>query len=215
MFFRKKNREMILAQEFKELVNDSNQQIISLIKDGQEYRTRVNQRLEEGITHLQSAVNKHNMAVEDLLEEWEDKRSEEELASIKIKELEAMEEQFLKLFETYLDQFYDMKRIAGDKDSEWAKQLQFMEAQIEQYQQLCGIVVINSIGVKVDYDRYEVLETAETEDKDLDCKVAQIFRCGYLYKGSVRRKAQASVYRMDESCEYSSGADHLLMRRLQ
>ena len=59
---------------------------------------------------------------------------------------------------------------------------------------MCGITVIAEYGTRVDYDLHEVIETVETENPVLDKTVADIYSCGYIYKGNVKKKARVAAY---------------------
>lgn len=66
-----------------------------------------NRKLEEidqNIGQLKSAVQKHDMAIEDLLEEWEDKKSEKDGFRKRIQDCEQSENLLLELFESYQGQ---------------------------------------------------------------------------------------------------------------
>ena len=98
------------------------------------------------------------------------------------------------LFESYQEQFWNLKRFADQKDDVWASQITLMEKNLKQYQNQCGISMIEECGIKVDYDLHEVIEVTETSQAEMDKVIADIFRCGYFYKGRVKKKAQVMAY---------------------
>ncbi|MBD5458967.1 MAG: nucleotide exchange factor GrpE [Lachnospiraceae bacterium] len=151
--------------------------------------------ISQNIVKLQTSVHKQDMAVEDLLEEWNDKQSDAEHIKRQFREYEQNEHRLLELFEAYQEQLWNLKRFAEEKDESLAAQLSLMEKKLEHYRQLCGISMIGECGTEVDYDLYEVLEAVDTEDEGKDRTVVCVYRCGYLYKGKVIKKAQAAVYR--------------------
>ena len=153
----------------------------------------------QNINKLQTAANKHDMAIEDLLEEWEEKQSEDTELKEQFRTYKKENRCFLDLFEAYQEQFWNLKRFAGEKDETWASQIALMEGNLERYRQLCGIAIIGECGVQVDYDMHEVIETVGTEDPALDKKIADIYSCGYIYKGQVKRKARVAAY-LAERC---------------
>ncbi|MCI9378997.1 MAG: nucleotide exchange factor GrpE [Eubacterium sp.] len=150
--------------------------------------------LGQNISKLQTAIHKHDMAIEDLLEEWEEKRSQEEEAKEQFSAFKRERNAFLELFEAYQEQFWNLKRFAEGKDETWAAQIVLMERNLEHYRQMCGITVIAEYGTRVDYDLHEVIETVETENPVLDKTVADIYSCGYIYKGNVKKKARVAAY---------------------
>ena len=48
----------------------------------------------------------------------------------------------------------------------------------------------------VDYDLHDVIQITETKDAEQDRRVADIYGCGYLYRGKVKKKARVAVYQM-------------------
>lgn len=70
-----------------------------------------------------------------------------------------------------------------------------MEQTLEQYRRSCGITVIAECGAAVDYSLHEVIEAVDTKDAALNKTVASVYRPGYCYKGTVKKKAQVSAYR--------------------
>ncbi len=150
--------------------------------------------LGQNIGKLQAGVHKHDMAIEDLLEEWEERHSAEEEAKEQLRTFQKESTAFLELFGAYQEQFWNLKRFAEEKDETWAKQIALMEQNLERYRQLCGITVIGSGGARIDYDLHEVMETVKTTDPALDKTVADIYSCGYIYKGIVKKKAQVAAY---------------------
>ena len=151
--------------------------------------------IKQNMATLQSSVNKHNMALEDLLDEWEEKSSEEDSTQKLLQESRQNEQQLLELFDAYQEQFWSLKRFADTKDEAWAAQMALMEKKLEHDQQLCGISIIGECGIEVDYNLHEVIEAVDTESPDQDRIIADIYHCGYIYKGKVRKKAAVSAYR--------------------
>ena len=156
---------------------------------------------EQKVNQIHNDVKKHNLALEDLFDEWENKSTSEETLEREHMERLQQEKNFLALFEAYLDQFFSLKRFAGKKDMQWEEQMELMEVRLRKYQELCNIMVIEPGEEPVDYDFHEVIQLADTEDPSLDQKTATVLRCGYLYKGEVKRKAQVSVYRLRKERE--------------
>lgn len=67
--------------------------------------------------------------------------------------------------------------------------------QLEQLRQKCGISIIGQCGDTVNYDLHEVIEAVDTTNPAQDKTIAGIYRCGYIYKGVIKKKAQVSAYR--------------------
>lgn len=65
---------------------------------------------------------------------------------------------------------------------------------LEYYRQLCGISVIGELEAEIDYDLYEIIEAVDTKNPEQGKRIAEVYSCGYLYKGKVKKKARVSAY---------------------
>lgn len=184
MFFKRRDEELTkrLEEKFQALEQ-------ATVEENRKLET-----MNQNISQLQKSVQKHDMAIEDLLEEWDEKKSDEDNIKEKFREYENNERYLLELFEEYQEQFWNMKRFADEKDETWAAQIALMEKGLERCRQLCGISIIGECVSTVDYDLHEVIEVLDTTDPDKDKMIARIYRCGYIYKGQVKKKAQVSAY---------------------
>lgn len=158
-------------------------------------------KIETHFSQMHSDVHKHDMAIEDLLDEWAEKKSDEDDIKAHLKEAGQTEKLLLELFEAYQEQFWNLKHYAASKDESWSSQISLMEKNLEHCRRSCTIHMIQDCGVSVDYDLHEVIEAIDTTDPSLDKTVAQIYRCGYLYKGKVIKKAQAAAYRFSDAAQ--------------
>lgn len=183
----RKNKQTELITKLEEKISALEKSVTA----GNTQLTDINRHLE----HLQGTVSEQGMSIEDLLEEWNERKADDDSVREHFRDCEQAEQRLLELFEAYQEQFRNMKRFAGDRDEAWAAQFAMMEKQLERYRRLCGISVIEECGVEVDYGLHEVIEAVDTDDPGLDRIIADIYRCGYLYKGRVRRKAQVAAYR--------------------
>lgn len=153
-------------------------------------------QLESRLDGLHSDVHKHDMAIEDLLDEWDEKKSDEKEVQAQLQEASQTETLLLSMFETYQEQFWSLRHYAdSNKDEAWAAQLALMEKTLERCRRSCAIDVIQDCGVSVDYQLHDVIEAVECADPALDKTVAEVYRCGYLYKGKVRKKARIAAYK--------------------
>ncbi len=218
MFFRQKNQDLRfhqLEEQLSALTQDAAavKQKLDLLTDLtetvrqfkfhtlkmlDEMETRINNQLDQLETNcdrLRTSVHKHDMAIEDLLDEWAEKKSGEDSIQAQLNEASQTEQQLLGLFEAYLEQFWNLRHYAASKDAAWASQITLMEKNLKHCQHSCAISLIQECGVSVDYDLHEIIDVTDTTDPALDKTIAEIYRCGYLYKGKVRKKAQAAAYR--------------------
>lgn len=158
-----------------------------------DFHSGIDQRLSD----FHSTIQKHDMALEDLLDEWEERQSDEQAVQGRMKELEQNEARLLTLVEAFQEQFWSLKRFAiSNQDTALSAQAALMEQSLERSNRLCGIHVIQECGIEVDYNLYEIIEAIDTDDPSLDKKIADIYQCGYIYKGTVKKKAKASAYRL-------------------
>lgn len=159
------------------------------------------------LDQLCRSVREQGMSVEDLLEEWNEKKSSEDSGREKLRQCAQDERNLLELFEAYQEQFWSMKRFADANDEAWAVQMGMMEKELERCRQRCGISVIGRCGETVDYDLHEVIEAVGADSPELDKKIADVYRCGYLYKGRVQRKAQVAAYSVNVPVGDSDGCN--------
>lgn len=210
MFFKNKQQETFLRQldkqlrSFEQKLSATNKQLDSLEETASRLDTGLNQKLtdldsgiSQQLTGFHSTIQKHDMALEDLLDEWEERQSYEQSVQEQLKGMEQTETQLLALIEAFQEQFWSLKRFAkSSQDTALSDQVALMEQSLERSRRLCGIHVIQECGEDVDYDLHEIVEAVETDDPSLDKKIADIYRCGYIYKGTVKKKAQAAAYRL-------------------
>ncbi|MCM1259030.1 MAG: nucleotide exchange factor GrpE [Roseburia sp.] len=147
------------------------------------------------LSEIQQDIKKQRMAVENLTDEWEDFREEENSQAEQIPNWKQQEANFLKLYEDYQEQLEGLKRYADSEDEKLSRQLELIEKKLEKSRQMCGISKIAGIGETVDYDLHEIIHAVETDDSRLHEVIEDTYQSGYIYKGKVRKKAKASVYR--------------------
>ena len=188
MFWKNKNVQQIINLE--ERMTAKLEALEQGIASGSAQAADMSRNLEQ----LQRTVREQGMSVEDLLEEWSERKSAEDSLREQHCEHTENEQHLLGLFEAYQEQFRNMKRFAEGRDESWLAQIAMMERNLEHCRQLCGISLVGECGTEVDYDFHEVIEVMETEQPDQDRKIADVYRNGYLYKGKVRRKAQVAAY---------------------
>ena len=134
--------------------------------------------------------------VETQLEKVSESLGEGQKIQEKIRSLKDTEEKLLKLFEIYQEQFWAIHHMASELGDEWKKQMELIVRNTENQIRLCGISPVDAeAGKKVDYAVHEVLEVIETQDSQKDQTVAAVYRPGYVYRGSVRKKAQIAAFR--------------------
>lgn len=181
---------LIGKKRYEELLETKFQVISGRMQENSEKLEEIGRCTEQ----LRTAVLKHDMAIEDLLEKLEENESEREKSEKRILECRQTEKLLLELFESYQEQFWNLKRLAGEKDEAWAAQMALVGAKLEHCRQLCGISIIEKGGIEVNYDLHEVIEAVDTVRQEQDRLVAEIISWGYLYKGRVMKKAKVTAY---------------------
>lgn len=194
MLFHKKDKENTALKEMAGRLLSVEQKLAGLEQKLLAGQADV-QVLQQETQQFGKEIKKHNVAVENLLDDLEQKMEEEQTVKELRTEREKERENFLSLFEVYQEHFWQMKNFAKDRNEALYKQLAMMEKNMQNSQNFCGITVTGEEGEKVDYDMYEVVEAVETTDISKDKKVARIYGPGYLYQGKVKKRAKAAVYR--------------------
>ena len=192
MFFGKRKSIEADTQELMKQVETQLEKVSESLGEGQKIQ-------EQGIKTLEgfgTDLKRHDMSLEDLLDEWSEKKSDEKEIKEQIRCLKDTEEKLLKLFEIYQEQFWAIHHMASELGDEWKKQMELIVRNTENQIRLCGISPVDEeAGKKVDYAVHEVLEVIETQDSQKDQTVAAVYRPGYVYRGSVRKKAQVAAFR--------------------
>ena len=134
-----------LREEVYGMAQELRQFFTSATEDKDQLQCALNQttgRLEQQLSQLHSEVHKHDMAIEDLLDEWEEKKSDEESVKARQQESDQTEQLLLGLFEAYQEQFWNLKHYAASKDGSWSAQIALMEINLEHYRRTCAISLI-------------------------------------------------------------------------
>lgn len=216
MFFKHKQPDTQLRQldeqlhSFKQKFSAVSQRLDSLNEATRQLDNNINQKitnLDSGIhqqlSGFHSIIQKHDMVLEDLLDEWEERKSDAQAVQDRFAQMEQNETQLLALIEASQEQFWSLKRFAeSNQDTALSTQVALIEKSLERSRLVCGIHLIQECGVDVDYSLHEIVEAIDTDDPTLDKKIADIYRCGYIYKGTVKKKAKAAAYRLIKQKEH-------------
>ena len=164
--------------------------------------------LRTDLKELRSAANRHDMAIEDLLDSWEEmqRKQEKEKETLSDALTQAMERErrqtaqreysLLQLCMTAMDQISALKRAADESGSEeWSLQLKFAEDKLRSASLPAGFQIIGNAGVPVDYGIHEVIDVYDAGTTEQENTVAEVLSCGYAYMGKIFRKAKVSAFR--------------------
>ena len=169
------------------------------------------EELSAGLKDLRDSANRHDMAIEDLLDDWEDLQEKQQKESRALAaalsasferenhSLLEREESLLKLLMAYHDQLYALQRAADEAGADaWIRQFTLADNRLSEDCYPAGVQIVCSTGVPVNYAIHEVVDTVAAAVPAQDYLVADVCSCGYLYMGKVIRKAEVSVYRLPE-----------------
>lgn len=155
------------------------------------------------VSDLRGAANKHDMAIADMLDTWDEWREEarafhadlseryQEEARESVRRENALLEAIVELH----DQFYALKRAAEQADDRiWKRQLELAEEKMSGKYALADFQILCAKGAPIDYDLHEVISVAATDDRNQAMRVADVYLCGYAYRGQVIRKAKVAAF---------------------
>lgn len=210
MFFKNKQQDIHSKQlndqlhSLNKTLSAVNRRLDSMDEASRQMGSGMNQKIDvldsdmhQSFSSFHSIIQKHDMALEDLLDEWEERQSDNQAVQNQIQELEQNEVRLLELIDAFQEQFWSLKRFANtSQDATLSAQVELMEQALERSRLQCNVHTISECGVDVNYSLHEIVEAIDTDDPSLDKKIADIYRCGYIYKGAVKKKAQAAAYRL-------------------
>ena len=162
----------------------------------------------EKLAGMQSAASKHEMAIEDMLDSWEEWQSKLQAQEARqaVKEkcdtavLQQREKALIRLLTNYHDQFFALGRAAEEAGNEaWSRQFSVSMDKLSESLALAGVQVIDRPGAAFSYALHEAADVIETADQAQDMRVARVYSCGYVYKGNVVRKAKTAIYQYRET----------------
>ena len=170
------------------------------------------QNLLQGLDTLQASVRKHDMAIGDMLDTWEEWREDQakqtEALTSALHDRLAAEAEALRARESDLvgaliaacDQFFILRLAAESaSDKAWQRQLFLAESAVTQKALRTGLQVTGAVGAAFSYDLHEPAEKVETDRPDQHMTIARVFSRGYLFHGRLQRKAQVAVYTLTDT----------------
>lgn len=86
-----------------------------------------------------------------------------------------------------------------DRKDAWNRQFEIVAACLKKELRACGMEETGEDGEIVDFEIHEVLSASDTEDEQLEGRVAKVFAPGCVYHGNVLKKA--SVDESGNLCE--------------
>ncbi|MDO4294483.1 MAG: nucleotide exchange factor GrpE [Eubacteriales bacterium] len=168
------------------------------------------EKLAEGQQELARAFRRQMTAVEDFLEEQQERQDAAEAAE---KLLQAEKERELALCRALalcteqLDQVeqaltgqakkagQDSATLPEQAARAWAGQFGLMRQKRRQLCGLAGVQELGNVGEPFDYRLHDVLDTVSAQEKELEGRIARVYRTGLMFDGKVLEKAQVCAYR--------------------
>ncbi|GEM_PF-3978577 len=180
-------------QEVKELAA----RLEGLVQAGSEHAEEAMKELRETsgrqaavLGDMQKAIGRHDMAQEEMLDEWDELR-EQIRSSDRQPEVDAL----LGLCGRYEEGLHLLRQaFSGNKD--WEDQMALLDASLSSARLRAGLVVTGKAGEMVDYDLHEVISVTETDQPEKNGTVETTFAPGYVYQGKVKKKARVGAYRL-------------------
>ena len=155
------------------------------------------------MSDLRGAANKRDMAIADMLDTWEEWREDARALRSNLskryqeeaRESAWRENALLEALIDLHDQFYALKRAAEQADDPiWKRQLELAAEKMAGRYALADLQVIQAKDAPVNYDLHEVVSVEAAEDRSQSMRVADVYICGYAYRGKVVRKAKVAAF---------------------
>ena len=172
-----------LGQEIRDISRSHEQDSLAVRTD----------RLESAVEKLRSDVKHHNMAVEDMLESWEEFQGKQEELQKAISGM-AAQDRIVQLCIAYEQQMHNIRRMAAE-DPDWKKQLELIEGQLQPAREKAGFVVTGKKGEAADFSLHEVIMVQDTDKEDLNGRIESVYEPGICWQGQVYKKAKVCAWR--------------------
>lgn len=155
---------------------------------------------------LTGKVSIHDMALENLLEEWEDIRGQEKEKLAKLDSfLEALDtkkygeileeqEKLLALVLAYQEQLAALHRLV-EGEEQWTRQLDLMEEKLSPGKKRAQVEFVGKAGEQVDLSLHEVWSVTDTPEAGKDGRILEVYSPGCVYAGKVWKKARVNAFR--------------------
>ncbi|MBQ9064376.1 MAG: nucleotide exchange factor GrpE [Blautia sp.] len=149
--------------------------------------------IERELSDFRAGIERHDMAIEDMLEEWDELKSRDE----EKKRIMDGSKSLLDTLIAYHDQFFFLRSSIGADHPDWMSQISMMEYLLEKKRITAGLYVIQETNVPADFELHEVSSIKSTDDEKQHGIIAEILNPGYVYNGKTIRKALVTVYRFE------------------
>ena len=135
----------------------------------------------------------HDIAIEDMLESWEEFRGKQEELQNVLSGM-AAQDRIVQLCIAYEQQMHNIRRMAAE-DPDWKKQLELIEGQLQPAREKAGFVVTGKKGEAADFSLHEVIMVQDTDKEDLNGRIESVYEPGICWQGQVYKKAKVCAWR--------------------
>lgn len=186
-FDNNEEQEMDPVEEFVEL--DSEGEELSAKDQVKRLREKI-KKLEE---EKQEYLNSWQRALADYKNrEMQIEKEKKEWGGYAVKRFA---EELLTVMDTY-DSARSNKAAWEAVDANWRAGIEYIFSNFENKLKEQGFEKYGNVGDEFDPNLHEGLGAVDTDDKNLDHKIAQVIMSGYKYKGDVWRPAKVKAYKL-------------------
>jgi molecular chaperone GrpE len=167
-----------------------------------EYNEDGEEDLKKTLKKLRSDLKQARKEKEEYLTGWQKERAD--FANYKKQEedrkaifSEAVRERILSRFLAVIDSFnmaFANKEAWEKVDATWRKGVEYIYAQMEAVFEEYGVKSVGAEGEPFDPNIHQSIDMVETDQKELDHKVAKVIQKGYKLGERIMRPARVNVY---------------------
>ena len=158
-------------------------------------------KLDEQMNHqheTEKLLRRQSASFEDFLDEFQEQKEGQENTKTRENTLVALICACRRQLELLEKQVLKDPSLTEEKRSAWESQFALMDRECQKQMKLCGLEEFGSVGEEADYRLYEILSTKDSSDPGDFGTVAEVYAKGHIYQGTVIKKAQASVYKLNK-----------------
>lgn len=207
MFHFNKRKEVMISKDQLEKLKE--EQEIYYQKLAQDLKSKQKEMYESWSSHLEELLqnqqkkqNNLSDAVEDLLDEWNERNQLAEEYQEQLSTEKQRSQQFLSLIQLLFVQNQllqtEISKTYNDNSETshaWKQQLDLFRQQIQNSMLQCELQWIGEEGELVDGSCHQVLDVIETTDPEQHSHIAKIHERGLMYRGDVIKKATVTAYK--------------------
>ena len=196
--------EEVLKKNMDEALKKTmDEELKKTVEEGLE--KRLEEKLEQNREENSKLLRRQSGSLEDILEELQHQGEDKENVKKQLQEMRDRENALIELCcilagqkEMILRQILAEGTFPENVRAGWQRQTELMKQEAEKYERQCAFREIGECGEKVDYECHQILSVCAAAEEEQSGTVAQVYAPGYSYHGQIIKKAQVSVYKMEE-----------------